>query len=78
MAPFIQSAKEITMLTLSIPDMSCAHCSSAITQAVRHVDPYAQIEFNMNGRQVSLATTASPEALIKALDDAGYPAQLVA
>lgn len=65
------------MLTLSVPDMSCAHCSSAITQAVRHVDPHALLEFNMGGRQISLTTTASPEVLIKALDDAGYPAQLV-
>jgi copper chaperone len=78
MASFIHPTKEIMMLTLSIPDMSCAHCSSAITQAVRHLDPYAQIEFNMHGHQISLSSTASPEALIKALEEAGYPAQLVA
>ncbi|MEI4486779.1 heavy-metal-associated domain-containing protein [Frigidibacter sp. MR17.14] len=63
-------------MILSVPDMSCGHCRGAVQEAVTGVDAGATLTFDQAARRVDIATKASPEAIIAALDDAGYPASL--
>lgn len=65
-------------MILSVPDMSCGHCRSAVEEAVTAVDAGATLRFDQEARRVDIATSASAEAIIAALDDAGYPASLAA
>ena len=62
------------MITLNVPDMSCGHCSSVITKALRELDPAAVVGFDMHNHQVQVDTTHGLGAVIKVLTAAGYPA----
>ncbi|MBW6389656.1 heavy-metal-associated domain-containing protein [Billgrantia antri] len=63
------------MLTLRIPDMSCNHCVSAISAAVKSVDNDASLEFDLAQRQVKVDSTAEDEAIRTAIEDAGYASE---
>ncbi|WP_417244000.1 heavy-metal-associated domain-containing protein [Celeribacter sp.] len=64
------------MSLFSVPDMTCGHCSAAITEALEAVDDGVEIEANMQTREIDVRSTAGDAAILKALNDAGYPAQL--
>ncbi|WP_426208688.1 heavy-metal-associated domain-containing protein [Massilia sp. TWP1-3-3] len=64
------------MITLNVPDMSCAHCSGVITKALRALDPVAVIGFEMHNHQVQVDTTHNAAAVINVMAAAGYPATL--
>lgn len=61
------------MTHLHIPDMSCGHCKAAVTEAIKAIDPSAQIEFDMEARKIALRSAAADEAIQAALVTAGYP-----
>lgn len=65
------------MLTLSIPKMSCGHCSGAVTRTIRQVDPQAHIQFDMQKRIATVETIADREHLLRELEAAGYRAEAV-
>ncbi|MFW3616332.1 heavy-metal-associated domain-containing protein [Billgrantia antri] len=60
------------MLKLNVPDMSCNHCVSVISAAVKSVDSTARLEFDLAQRQVKVETTATDEAIQAAIEEAGY------
>ncbi|MBL4916085.1 heavy-metal-associated domain-containing protein [Szabonella alba] len=62
------------MLTLSIPDMSCGHCRSAIESAVAALDPQAATHIDLPARRAEIDTQASPQAVIAALAAIGFAA----
>lgn len=62
-------------MDLSIPDMSCGHCSAAITRAVTALDPNATLTFDMAARRAHVESPVAAETLIAALDAIGFPAQ---
>ncbi|WP_417259645.1 heavy-metal-associated domain-containing protein [Celeribacter sp.] len=64
------------MSVFSVPDMTCGHCKAAITEALEAVDDGVDIEANMETREIEVHSTAGDAAILKALNDAGYPAQL--
>jgi copper chaperone len=64
---------EYDVIKLSIPDMSCGHCSGAITKALKELDSHAVIEFDMPARTVSVDTSAAEAVVRDTLADAGYP-----
>lgn len=64
------------MLTLHVPDMSCGHCSGVITKALKGLDPSAVIGFDMHNHLVQVDTKAAADAVLTAVDAAGYPATL--
>jgi copper chaperone len=61
------------MLKLNVPDMSCGHCVGAITQAIKAVDPAAEVKTDLASKTVMVDTQAAPEKIRHAVDDAGYP-----
>lgn len=62
------------MMTLTVPDMSCAHCSSVITKALRALDTGAVIDFDLPNHRVQVDTTRTVDAVLEAMNAAGYPA----
>ncbi|MDM7930946.1 cation transporter [Tabrizicola sp.] len=62
------------MTTLSIPDMSCGHCKSAVEAALAKVQAAGAVRVDLSTRQVQVDGNAALPALLAALDEAGYPA----
>jgi len=62
------------MLTFNVPDMTCGHCVSVVTKAVRSVDADAAVSTDLSAQTVTVKSAAAPSALQSALDKAGYPA----
>lgn len=66
------------MLAFRVDDMSCAHCASAITKAVRAVDAGAKVEVDLAQRLVRIVPTETDaRELGEAIADAGYTPTLV-
>ena len=62
------------MHTFNVTDMTCGGCARSVTKAIQSVDPNAKVETNPAARAVKVETTASPAAMLQALDEAGFPA----
>ena len=63
------------MYTYEVPDMSCRHCVATITEAVREVDPSAEVEADLDAGRVTIKSTAATSAIETAMREAGYPAE---
>ncbi|MFC3282318.1 heavy-metal-associated domain-containing protein [Litchfieldella rifensis] len=61
------------MLKLIVPDMTCGHCTSAVTTAIKSVDADATVEIDLEKQQVTIESTAEAAALATAIEAAGYP-----
>ena len=61
------------MLELQLPDMTCGHCASAVTQTCKLVDPAAKVEVELESRRVRIASSEDRKDFEEALMDAGYP-----
>lgn len=62
------------MMRLKVADMSCGHCAGVITKAMKALDPNATVMFDMHNRMIEVDTGKAPNAVMAALDSAGYPA----
>lgn len=65
------------MIALSVPDMSCDHCTARVKAAVASVDPQAQVAVDLDAQRVTVETGAATAEVLRALDAAGYPARPV-
>lgn len=61
------------MIELNLPDMSCGHCASTVTQTCKLVDPDAKVEVDLNGKKVRIESTEQRQEFEEALTQAGYP-----
>lgn len=61
------------MLEYTIPDLSCGHCARAVTEAVRAVDPQAQVEVDLAAKRVRVDSSLQGAQVQAALTEAGYP-----
>ncbi len=59
--------------TFDVQGMSCGHCERAVTQAVKSVDPTAQVKVDLAGGKVQVESAQPREAIAKAIADEGYP-----
>ena len=64
------------MIELNVKQMTCGHCVGAVTRAVKSVDPSAAVQLDLPSGRVRIEGRSAAGPLIKALDDAGYPASL--
>ena len=55
-----------------VQGMSCNHCAKAVTQAIKQLDPQAQVQVDLPGKKVDVESSQSREALAKAIADEGY------
>lgn len=65
------------MTTFKVEDMSCGHCVSMITKAVKGVDANASVEVKLVEHLVIVASSADAGTLKEAITDAGYTPQVV-
>jgi len=64
------------MIELRVEGMTCGHCVSTVTRAVKAVDPEANVQVDLGSGRVRVEGGSSVEVLGKAIADAGYPAAL--
>lgn len=64
------------MTTLSVPDMSCGHCKAAVEAALAAVPQVGEVKVDLTSRTVSLSGPAPLGEILRALDQAGYPARV--
>jgi copper chaperone len=72
--------KELAMFTYRVEDMTCGHCASAITKAVRAVDSGAKVDVDLPQHLVRIVPTGvAADELLKVITEAGYtPVQVAA
>ena len=63
------------MIALTIPKLRCGGCVASVEKAIHSVDASAQIVADIEARRVEVTTQADRQALVTALDAAGYPAE---
>ena len=66
------------MYTYNVPDMSCQHCVSTITEAVKSVDPSADVKANLAAGSVAVQSQVEAARIEEAMRKAGYPAEAAA
>ena len=61
------------MLTFQVDDMTCGHCVSTITRAVKDTDPQAKVAVDLARHLVTIETAASDaQEMRDAIAEAGY------
>lgn len=63
------------MYRLQVPKMRCGGCVASITDAIRALDPAAEIEADVAARTVSIQSEKPQEEIVMAMTEAGYPPQ---
>ncbi|MFV0491661.1 MAG: heavy-metal-associated domain-containing protein [Pseudorhodobacter sp.] len=57
-----------------VPEMSCGHCTAAITKSISATDPSAQVITDLDTRTVSVTSERLAPEVAAAIKEAGYEA----
>ena len=60
------------MIEFAVKDMTCGHCASTITDALRAADPDARCEIDLGSRRVKVDSALSAERIAAAIAKAGF------
>lgn len=61
------------MIAFEVQDMTCGHCVSTITKALKEADPGAQVRIDLAAHRVEVEPAQADDAEIaSAIADAGY------
>jgi copper chaperone len=60
------------MIEFNVKDMSCSHCASTITAAVRGVDAGAGCEIDIESRRVRITSARRAEEFAESIRKAGF------
>ena len=66
------------MIDLTISDMTCGGCVASITRVVKGLDPDASIDADVATRRVRITSLFDTEAVVAAIENAGYHPQVAA
>jgi copper chaperone len=58
--------------TFDVQGMTCGHCERAVTQAVKALDPQAEVKVDLTAGKVDVQTTQPREAIAQAIAEEGY------
>lgn len=58
--------------TFTVTGMTCGHCEKAVTQAVKQLDPQAQVQADRSQNRVDVTSTQPREAIAAAIAEEGY------
>lgn len=61
------------MIELTVNDMTCGHCASRVTQAIKSVDEQAKVSIDVAKKYVRIDGAGDIDAITAALTEAGYP-----
>jgi copper chaperone len=65
------------MFQFNVADMTCGHCASTITKAVKLADADATVEVRLGDKRVAVTSRLSQEEIAEAISEAGYTPQPV-
>jgi copper chaperone CopZ len=66
------------MIEFNVPRMSCGSCVRTITEAVKRVDPAAEVEIDLGAKRAAIASETDSARIAAAIEAAGYPVQRAA
>jgi copper chaperone len=58
--------------SFQVQGMSCGHCVGAVTQAVKSVDPQAEVKVDLATGKVEVQSQQDHAAIVKAIEEEGY------
>ncbi|HYE40437.1 MAG TPA: cation transporter [Ramlibacter sp.] len=58
--------------TFQVQGMSCGHCVGAVTQAVKSLDPQAEVKVDLAGGRVEVQSQQDRAAIAQAIEEEGY------
>jgi len=61
--------------TFTVTGMTCGHCEKAVTQAIRTLDPQAQVTIDRTQNRVDVESSQPREALAAVITEEGYQVQ---
>lgn len=64
------------MQLFTVQGMTCGHCVRAVTQAIKHEDPDAEVQVELASKEVKVESLLSAEHIIRLISEEGYQAQL--
>lgn len=63
-----------TIRTFSVPGVSCGHCKTAIETGLGALAGVERADVDLERKIVSVLASASDDAIVATIDDAGYDA----
>lgn len=61
--------------TFDVQGMTCGHCERAVTQAVKAVDPAADVKIDRTAGKVQVQSEQPREQIAQAIAEEGYAVQ---
>jgi copper chaperone len=58
--------------TFQVQGMTCGHCARAVTQAVKSVDPQAEVKVDLPTGKVEVQSDRDHGTLVRAIEEEGY------
>ena len=58
--------------SFTVTGMTCGHCEKAVAQAIKTVDPNAEVRINRSQNQVEVNSSQPREAIAQAIQGEGY------
>lgn len=56
----------------NVEGMSCNHCAKAVTKAIQQLDPQAQVQVDLPGKNIEVESSQAREAIARVIADEGY------
>lgn len=71
--------KELTKTVLYVPEMACSHCEENVKKTLSQIKFVESVEVDLGTKKVTVThgDLADTRAMIDALDDAGYDAEVI-
>ena len=63
------------MIEFTVNDMTCGHCASTITRAVKEVDAAGRCEIDLSAKRVRIESSLDAADLRAAIEEAGFTPQ---
>jgi len=58
--------------TFQVQGMSCGHCVGAVTQAVKALDPAAEVKIDLPSGKVEVQSDKDRAAIVQVIQEEGY------
>lgn len=58
--------------SFQVQGMSCGHCAAAVTQAVKTLDPAAEVQVDLASGKVDVQSRQDHAAIARAIEEEGY------
>ena len=63
---------QTTSHTFSVTGMTCGHCEKAVKQAVKQLDPQAEVKIDRAANKVEVDSSQARDLLVRAIAEEGY------